>query len=46
MSAHEPEMLTPEEQRASAAVRALSAPPADAAFRARLAREGDDGDCR
>jgi ferric-dicitrate binding protein FerR (iron transport regulator) len=43
MSAHEPEMLTPEEQRASAAVRALSTPPADAAFRARLAREFASG---
>jgi hypothetical protein len=36
-------MLTPEEERASQAVRALSTPPADAAFRARLKREFASG---
>jgi ferric-dicitrate binding protein FerR (iron transport regulator) len=43
MSTHESGMLRPEEQRASDAVRALSAPPADKAFRARLKRDFTSG---
>jgi ferric-dicitrate binding protein FerR (iron transport regulator) len=38
MSAREPDVLTPEEKRASEAVRGLASPAADAAFRARLKR--------
>lgn len=43
MSAREPELLTPEERRASEAVRSLATPPADAAYRARLKREFASG---
>jgi len=43
MSAPDPDRLTPEEQRASQAVRALSTPPAGAAYRARLKREFESG---
>jgi hypothetical protein len=43
MSAREPDVLTPEEKLASEAVRALGAPPADAAFRARLKRAFTSG---
>lgn len=39
MSAERPESLTPEQARAREAVRGLPAPPADAAFRARLKRD-------
>ena len=39
MSARAPELLTPDEKRASDAVRALAAPHAEAAYRARLKRE-------
>jgi ferric-dicitrate binding protein FerR (iron transport regulator) len=43
MSARDPERLTPEEERASQAVRALAPPAANAAFRARLKREFTSG---
>jgi len=43
MSARGPELLSPEQKRASDAVRALGAPPADAAYRARLKREFASG---
>lgn len=43
MSAHETERLTPEEERASEAVRSLRPPAPEAAYRARLKREFASG---
>jgi ferric-dicitrate binding protein FerR (iron transport regulator) len=43
MSARDPELLSPEEKRASEAVRSLRSPPLDAAYRARLKREFASG---